>query len=135
VNILIWLDVTGFLIFAAFTVMRAPRTPWFFAGLVLAAIASPLWMLARWQLGKSFVVRAEAHQLVTKGLYSKFRNPIYLFGGLAFLGLLVAWKNLFIVLFFLGFNAVQILRVRKEEAVLEKAFGDEYRQYKARTWF
>ncbi len=58
-----------------------------------AAIAIPaflLWMLARHQLGDSFAVRAEARKLVTHGIYSKIRNPIYIFGGLAFLGEFVA---------------------------------------------
>jgi protein-S-isoprenylcysteine O-methyltransferase Ste14 len=36
--------------------------------------------IARYQLGRSFAVRAEAHQLVTRGIYSKIRNPIYVFG-------------------------------------------------------
>jgi protein-S-isoprenylcysteine O-methyltransferase Ste14 len=54
-----------------------------------AAIALPafyFWMLARHQLGESFAVRAKAKKLVTHGLYSKIRNPIYLFGGLGALG-------------------------------------------------
>ena len=30
---------------------------------------------------------------------------------------------------------VQLIRVRKEEKVLEAAFGDTYREYKRKTWF
>jgi protein-S-isoprenylcysteine O-methyltransferase Ste14 len=30
---------------------------------------------------------------------------------------------------------MQIVRARKESQVLEEKFGDEYRQYKQRTWF
>jgi len=29
----------------------------------------------------------------------------------------------------------QVLRARKEAAVLEAASGDEYRRYRGRTWF
>src|ERR1700731_3392408 len=38
--------------------------------------------VARYQLGRSFAIRAEAHQLVTHGVYSRIRNPIYVFGGI-----------------------------------------------------
>ena len=73
--------------------------------------------------------------LVTKGLYSKFRHPIYLFRGIAFLGLFIAWGKLIPLLCFLLIYPLQILRARKEEKVLEQAFGEEYRRYKAGTWF
>jgi protein-S-isoprenylcysteine O-methyltransferase Ste14 len=101
----------------------------------MAVLGFALWMVARVQLGKSFSVRAQARALVTTGLYSKFRHPIYLFGELAFAGLFIAWGKLIGFLYFVLVCAVQILRIRKEEAVLEQAFGEEYRRYKASTWF
>lgn len=95
-----------------------------------------LWLLARQQLGKSFAVRAEVRQLVTHGLYAKIRNPIYFFALIAFVGVLIAggWYiglAVFLVLYYL----MQAPRMRKEAQVLEAAFGDQYRAYKARTWF
>jgi protein-S-isoprenylcysteine O-methyltransferase Ste14 len=30
---------------------------------------------------------------------------------------------------------IQLIRARKEERVLEEAFGEEYRAYKRSTWF
>jgi protein-S-isoprenylcysteine O-methyltransferase Ste14 len=102
----------------------------------MAVVGFTLWMLARIQLGSSFSVRAQAKALVTTGLYSKLRHPIYLFGGLAYLGLFLAWGKLLLTLAFLALIIPrQIVRLRKEEAVLEKAFGDEYRRYRANTWF
>jgi protein-S-isoprenylcysteine O-methyltransferase Ste14 len=103
-----------------------------------AAISVPaffLWMLARYQIGASFAVRAQAKKLVTHGLYSKIRHPIYVFGGLAFTGEFVAmgwyvWTVVFVIM-----NLGQYLRVRREEQVLTEAFGDEYRAYKTSTWF
>src|SRR5271166_5246898 len=59
-------------------------------GAVVSVPAFLLWMLARHQIGASFAVRAEAKELVTHGLYSRIRHPIYVFGGLAFLGEFVA---------------------------------------------
>jgi protein-S-isoprenylcysteine O-methyltransferase Ste14 len=104
-----------------------------------AAISVPafvFWMLARHQLGDSFAVRAEAKKLVTHGIYSRIRNPIYLFGGLAFAGAFVALRWYIWTAAFVIFNLVgQLFRAKREEQVLTAAFGDEYRAYKARTWF
>jgi len=95
-------------------------------------------MVARVQLGKSSSVRAKAKAkaLVTTGLCSKSRHPIYFFGELAFAGLFLAWGKLIPALaFFVLICPTQVVRSRKEEAVLGKAFGEESRQYKASTWF
>ncbi|HEV2495869.1 MAG TPA: isoprenylcysteine carboxylmethyltransferase family protein [Terriglobia bacterium] len=131
-----WFDLPLLLGFAAAIVLYA----WAWdarhvIGMAVAAIGFALWFTARLQLGKSFAVRPQARALVTRGLYSKFRNPIYLFGGLAYGALLIAWGKVIPLVFFVFFYPVyQYLRVRKEAEVLEKAFGDEYRRYKARTW-
>ena len=53
-------------------------------GLALMLVGIGGIVTARLQLGKSFAITAKAHQLVTHGIYSKIRNPIYVFGsGLA----------------------------------------------------
>jgi protein-S-isoprenylcysteine O-methyltransferase Ste14 len=131
-----FIDAGYFLAIAIWVAVKVPVGPRYFIGLAIGAIGFVLWMVARQQLGKSFTVSAQAKALVTTGLYSKIRNPIYFFGGVAFFGVFLAWGNLYalggvIVLYF----AMQALRARKESAVLEQAFGDEYRQYKAKTWF
>ena len=56
------------------------------AGLSLLIVGFILWTVARFQLGASFAVKAEARQLVTRGLYSKIRNPIYVFGSVVMAG-------------------------------------------------
>jgi protein-S-isoprenylcysteine O-methyltransferase Ste14 len=65
----------------------------------------------------------------------QIRNPIYLFGGLAIGGEFVALGWYILTAIFVIFNLVQYLRIKREEQVLTEAFGDEYRAYKARTWF
>jgi len=35
----------------------------------------------------------------------------------------------------LALYSMQLGRVKRENEVLEQAFGQEYRQYRARTWF
>ena len=93
------------------------------------------WMVARKQLGASFAIRAEARKLVTSGLYSKIRNPIYFFAVIAYAAALVAGGWYFGLLIFLIIYTHQLFRIRNEERVLREAFGEEYLAYKARTWF
>jgi protein-S-isoprenylcysteine O-methyltransferase Ste14 len=105
------------------------------AGLAVMLPSFLLWGLARWQLGESFSIRAQAKALVTHGLYSRIRNPVYFFGSLVIVGVLVYFGNPWLFLIFLALIPVQVLRARKESQVLEAAFGDEYRAYKRQTWF
>jgi protein-S-isoprenylcysteine O-methyltransferase Ste14 len=136
VKILYWIDICIFLAFAVFVVSREPSSTRYLIGVGMAVAGFALSILARVQLGRSFSIRARAKTLVTTGLYSKFRHPIYLFGGIANLGLFIAWGKLIPLLCLLLFYPpLQILRIRKEENVLEQAFGEEYRRYGASTWF
>ncbi len=98
------------------------------AGLVLVFIA-------RLQLGMSFSVLPRARKLVTHGLYSKIRNPIYVFGTMAIAGMLLIlqrpkyWAGLAVLVL------VQVVRARRESGVLEARFGEAYRAYRKQTWF
>ena len=105
------------------------------AGACMIVIGFVLWGLARFQLGKSFSVKAKATALVTRGLYSRIRNPIYVFGSIMIAGMLLFFLKPEGLLLFLVLIPMQAVRARKESAVLEAAFGDEYRRYKAQTWF
>jgi protein-S-isoprenylcysteine O-methyltransferase Ste14 len=104
-------------------------------GLCLLLVGFILWTVAHFQLGASFAVKAEARQLVTRGLYSKIRNPIYVFGSCVLAGgILVLGKPVWLLIFLLVIP-LQIWRTGKESAVLEAAFGEAYRKYRAGTWF
>lgn len=104
-------------------------------GAVIAGISLPLFVLARIQLGSSFSVRPKARRLVTTGLYARFRNPVYLFSALFLAGLSMfvsVWGPLVVAAVLIP---VQLLRARLEAQVLGRAFGDEYRRYREKTWF
>ena len=114
------------------------KTPWNtmrYIGTTLAVVGVTLVGVARFQLGKSFAVKAEAHELVTRGLYSKIRNPIYVFGVVMLVGLILVVQTpvLWIVLVIMVIG--QVIRARREARVLETAFGDAYREYRRKTWF
>jgi protein-S-isoprenylcysteine O-methyltransferase Ste14 len=130
-----YIDIPCYLVVAIFIDLKSARDTAYFAGVAIQVVGFALWMTARYQLGASFSVAAQAKRLVTTGLYAKFRHPIYLFAQAAFFGVFLAghvWRIglLFIVLSSFG----QMRRARREEAVLEHAFGEEYRAWRARTW-
>jgi protein-S-isoprenylcysteine O-methyltransferase Ste14 len=114
------------------------KTPWNtqrYIGTAVVVAGGSFIAVARYQLGNSFSARAEAHELVTRGLYSKIRNPIYVFGAVTFAGLLLVAQQAKLWILFLVMIIVQVIRARREARVLEAAFGDGYRQYRSKTWF
>lgn len=115
--------------------MTLPWTPSRIIGLAIAAPALLLVLTARIQLGRAFSVRAKASNLVSTGLYSRVRNPIYVFSALFILGLIIWTGRPLLLLIFAILIPMQIYRSRKESEVLEAKFGDEYRRYKQQTWF
>jgi protein-S-isoprenylcysteine O-methyltransferase Ste14 len=89
--------------------------------------------VARYQIRRSFAIRAEAHQLVTHGIYSRVRNPIYVFGGLLTAGFILILHRPTGWLFLLAMAVIQTLRARREARCLEAAFGDAYLEYRRKT--
>lgn len=122
---------------AVFVMLLGPK-PWNWAhwlGLALAVPALVLLLVARFQLGKSFSITPQARQLVTHGIYSKIRNPIYFFGEIVMVGFFMVLHRPILLVVPAIMAPIQIMRVRKESKVLEEKFGEEYRQYKQSTWF
>lgn len=110
-------------------------TPWQIVGLAIGVPAGALFVLARIQLGRAFSVQAKASTLVTAGIYGRVRNPIYVFGGLMMVGVIIFAHRPWWFLIFTLLIPLQVIRVRKEEEVLAAKFGDAYRDYKRQTWF
>ncbi len=117
---------------------QAAAMPWTLNRIVGLSIAGPalvLLVVARFQLGRAFSISAKASILVTSGLYSRIRNPIYLFGMFVFLGLIIWIGNPWLLVIFAILIPMQVVRIRNEAKVLEEKFGDEYVAYRRRTWF
>ncbi len=112
-----------------------PWTPMRRAGLLLMIPALILITIARIQLGNSFSLRPQATQLVTTGIYSRIRNPVYIFGTFVFTGLFLFLERPYLLLLIVPVLILQITRARAEARVLEAHFGNEYRRYRASTWF
>lgn len=81
------------------------------------------------------VAIVEGHKIVQSGLYKYIRHPAYTGSLLTFLGLGLSFSNwlapiIIVVPVLLAF----LYRIRVEEAVLIRAFGDDYKAYMRRTW-
>ena len=134
-NIALTLIVGAALSYIVWLHPPAVWTPMRILGLILLAAGFVLWTTARFQLGKSLAVSAQAKQLVTRGLYSKIRNPIYVFGSCVIAGLILTMGRPVWLLVFLLIIPLQLWRAGKESQVLEEKFGEDYRRYRASTWF
>jgi len=121
-----------------FIVLKFWGLPWTALRITGLAVCIPsllVFVLARIQLGRAFSVKAKASTLVTTGLYSRIRNPIYVFGGLTIAGFML-WVDLpWLLLVFVLLIPMQVWRSRVEARVLEEKFGAEYVEYKRKTWF
>lgn len=112
-----------------------PWTALRIAGLIVMTIALVLLTVSRIQLGNSFSLTPQAKKLVTHGIYSRIRNPIYFFGTFVFTGLFLFLDRPWLLLLVVPVLVQQITRARAEARILEEHFGDEYRRYRASTWF
>ena len=123
---------------AALLIAGAGRSPWTatrIAALILTIAATGLLTIARINLGNSFSISPEARALVTRGIYSRIRHPVYVFSALVLCGLAIYFQLPALLLLMIPLIAMQVVRARREEQVLESKFGDEYRAYRRKTWF
>lgn len=92
--------------------------------------------LAYKALGRNFRVFAAPRRsgaLITTGIYSKVRHPMYTAAICAFLGYIIYWGSLWCVPFWLAMTILYIIKAWKEEGVLNQRYP-EYSDYRERTW-
>lgn len=114
---------------------KFPHDVMTYLGVAVIIPSFMLLIIAIFQLGSSFAITPRAKELVTTGLYSKIRHPIYVFGTLVFLGLALVVRDVIIYMFCAALIARNIWRARQENRVLEEKFGDAYRTYREHVWF
>ena len=117
------------------TFARPPWDRWRFLGAALVIVFLVLLTVARLQLGNSFSVTAQAKKLVTTGIYSRIRHPIYIFSSVIVLGFAFYFKTSWIASLLIIILPVQFFRACREEKVLIRAFGETYLFYRNTTWF
>jgi protein-S-isoprenylcysteine O-methyltransferase Ste14 len=133
----VWLPMVGGLLVLGWIFHSVPE-PYSLPrliGLVVSLIGLAGVTLSRYTLGRSFSIAPKATALVTSGIYSRIRNPIYISGMIFLIGVAFIVERPKLLAVLLVLIPMQIIRARREAAVLEAKFGDAYREYRRRTWF
>jgi protein-S-isoprenylcysteine O-methyltransferase Ste14 len=126
--------VAGSLMISAVTLFPRVESSLFLTivATALTLFGNCLSILAISTLGRSFSIMAEARRLVTTGFYSKVRHPLYTSEAIAAMGIVLQYFSVYTLLLFALQIALQVKRMKNEEAVLEQIFP-EYREYKSTT--
>jgi len=132
----VWLPlVLGlYAVYFVFVHGPGPRDAVRWVGLAVCLVGLSGVILGRYTLGRSFSIAPKATALVTTGIYSRIRNPIYVSSTIFILGLVVMMRRAsWLALLLIIIIPMQIIRARQEARVLEAKFGDAYREYRKRT--
>lgn len=109
---------------------------WQWMGVAVAALgvvffcSSMLTMKSSWRAG---IPDKKETSLVTHGIYRYSRNPAFVGFDLLYLGILVAFPNVWHACFVVAAIGVFHLQILNEEQFLIRAFGEEYIEYKKRV--
>lgn len=108
---------------------------WIGAGLGLLSVPAAWWVFRSLGRNVSETMLTRADQaLVTTGPYRWVRHPLYMTGGMLFVGVGLMAANWFILLFAgLAVGLTFLVVVPREEDALVTRFGDAYREYMGRT--
>src|SRR6266446_6002718 len=95
------------------------------------AIASLAFLVTAAQL---YYVKLWKKSVARNWLYARLRHPQYSCLAGAGFGLLVAWPRFLILLLYVSMLFAYGILARDEERRMEAAFGEDYRNYRGRTW-
>ena len=106
---------------------------------ILASLAVNIYCAMQFRKHQTTIIPfRESSQLLTTGLYSRSRNPIYVSMVVLLCGFAIFWGSLSPWLVPPAFAILISNRfIRAEEAMLRAKFGDEYDKYcqRVRRWF
>jgi protein-S-isoprenylcysteine O-methyltransferase Ste14 len=105
-------------------------------GLVLVSFGLIIFILAFLNFGNSWRIgidRKKPGSLVTKGIFSISRNPIYLAFDLLSFGMFLMNGTWFFLIFALLAAIACHFQILREEEFLRRQYGDEFEAYRRRT--
>jgi protein-S-isoprenylcysteine O-methyltransferase Ste14 len=102
----------------------------FLAGLVIRAVA----VRALKRQFSIYVAIQENHQLITTGIYSKIRHPIYLGAVCSLVGFALVFPTVLGFLFVFIYSMLLSHRMTQEEKLMFKHFGSVYEEYMSKSY-
>ena len=105
-------------------------------GWVLLLVALAVTLKAQADMGGAWRIGIDTQrstELVTQGLFSRSRNPIFLSMRTALVGFFLVLPNAVTLVFLTVADVLMQVQVRLEEAHLHQQHGDTYAQYQTRT--
>jgi protein-S-isoprenylcysteine O-methyltransferase Ste14 len=108
------------------------------AGAVINITGLVMWWWAKRTLASNWNIgfgKPKINQLVTHGIYSKIRHPIYWGVNLTFLGLIFLFPNIWFSILGVLIIIYFFFRMRVENNYLSRELGVRYGNYKKITWF
>ena len=106
-------------------------------GLLTNIVGLIMWQSARMTLGENWntdLGKPEIKRLVTHGIYSKIRHPIYWGMILTLIGLILLNPNLWFSIVSLLIMIYFFYRMGLENNYLSENLGEKYENYKRKTW-
>lgn len=106
-------------------------------GLVLAILGMGLIFWSGIALGRLYspeVTLQKEHSLITTGPYRYIRHPRYLGGIVQGIGLALLFRSWIGILLTLLFVAAILFRIKDEEVLLSKEFGETWKAYSQNSW-
>lgn len=102
-------------------------------GIIFSIAGVTIAIIARHTLGSNWSGNVElkkGHRLITNGIYSVVRHPIYLGILLMMIGTLLVFESGLVLIIFFFAACVFAFRIKREEGLMMKTFPKEYPKYK-----
>ncbi len=108
-----------------------------YVGFILYLAGSLLVIVSRAQIGRfgtGELITEEDHQLITHGVYSQIRNPMYSGALIATVGFCLVFRCIItLIIMFIYSFLIYRMRIIEEEKILKDKFGSKFEDYKNKT--
>jgi protein-S-isoprenylcysteine O-methyltransferase Ste14 len=130
-----YLDLWLIVLSAVYAFHQSTATFFYFACLFLTLASFVFWVISWSHLGNTYSDQSKTLSLVTTGVYSKIRHPMYFFSSLTLFFIALYINSLLAYVFLAIIILSQLEKMNMEDKMLEDHFGAEYLNYKEGTWF